>query len=119
MIALLYIPFCVFFAWLNAKWIADGKRIYHGINGAIHLIVAVLVGYFFGWRAGVAILFITRVFFDWGLNLFRGLPLGYVSLNPKSIVDRVEKALFKLNGILPKVIYLVIIVILMTWKKAG
>ena len=112
MIAMLYIPFCVAFAWLNAKWITDGKQIRHGWNGLLHLAVAVSIGYF-NLRAGIAVLFIARVFFDWSLNLFRGLPLGYVSLNPKSIVDKIEKAIFKLDGITPKIIYLLISVILL------
>lgn len=114
MIALLYIPFCLFFAWLNAWRIKNGKRIYHGLNGTIHLIVAGLVGWFWEWNYGIAILFITRVFFDWSLNLFRGLPLGYVSINPKSIIDRIEKRIFGTDGITPKIVYLLMIVILLT-----
>lgn len=113
MISLLYIPVAIAFAWLNARWIKNGKRVYHGLNGALHLTVAGLVFYFDSWQQGLAVLFITRVFFDWALNLMRGLPLGYVSPKPKSIVDRLEKAVFKLDGVTPKIIYLLIIVALM------
>lgn len=114
MIALLYIPFCVFFAWLNARWIAKGKKILHGINGSIHLFAAIIIGYSTKWQYGLAVLFITRLFFDVALNLFRGLPVDYVSPNPKSIVDKIEKQIFKKDGITPKLIYLLIIVILLT-----
>jgi len=112
-IALLYIPFAIFRAWLDAKRIKDGKRIYHGVNGAITLACAGLVFWLADWKAALALLFITRVFFDTALNYFRGLPLDYVSLNPKSIVDRLEKKVFGLNGWTPKIIYLFIIVSLL------
>lgn len=113
MIPLLYIPFCIFYAWLNARWISRNRRIYHGLNGAIHIVAAAVVGWFVVWYHAITVLLIARVAFDWPLNLFRGLPLGYVSPKPKSIVDRAEKAVFGLNGILPKVIYIIAIIILL------
>ena len=126
MIAILYIPFCVFFAWLNAKWIAEGKRIYHGINGSIHLFAAIIIGYSTKWQYGLAVLFITRLFFDMSLNIFRKLPVDYISPEVKAyknfwkaiwkgkVVDYVEYKLFGNNGYLPKIIYAMIIVILLT-----
>ena len=113
MIALLYIPFCVFFAWLNAKWIAEKRSIKHGLNGLLHIVVACLVSFFDRWQSGVALLFITRVFFDVSLNFFRGLPFDYVSPNPKSIIDKWEKKLFGSEAIVPKIIYLTIAIIFM------
>lgn len=108
----LYALFCIAFAGLNAYLINKGKRIYHAVNGAIHT-AAIAFGFIvFNWQTAVAILFISRLFFDWSLNLWRGLPLGYVSLAPKSIIDRLEKKAFGLNGILPKIIYLAIIIAL-------
>lgn len=109
-----YALFSVAFAWLNSYWIKQNKRIYHGINGAIHLLAAGAGWYLFSWQIGLAILFVARLFFDVSLNLFRGLSIDYVSPNPKSIVDRVEKKLFKLNGIVPKLIYLLVIIMLVT-----
>ncbi len=111
---LLYGLFCIWFAWLNAKWIKAEKRIYHGWNGLLHLAAAGLIFYFFGWKYGVATLFVTRLIFDTSLNLFRDLPIDYVPVAPKSIVDKVEKFIFKSNGLLPKILYLLIIVILFT-----
>ena len=113
MIALLYIPVSIAFAWLNARWIKQGKHIYHFWNGLLHILVAIGVGIVTKWEFSLAVLFIARVFFDWALNLMRGLPLGYVSPKPKSIVDRLEKWIFKLDGVTPKIIYLLIIVVLM------
>lgn len=105
---------CIVFAYYNAKWIAGGKRIRHGINGAVHLLVAVAIGYFTRWyHAGTALL-LARLFFDWPLNLFRHLSLNYVSANPKSIIDQLEKKLFGNDGITPKIIYIFIIIVLLT-----
>ena len=126
MIALLYIPFCVFFAWLNARWIAKGKKILHGINGSIHLFAAIIIGYSTKWQYGLAVLFITRLFFDVSLNIFRKLPVDYISPEVKAyknfwkaiwkgkVVDYVEYKIFGNNGYLPKIIYALIIVILLT-----
>lgn len=113
MITLLYIPFCIFFAWLNAKWIAKGKRIRHGINGAIHIVAAAIIAWFTHWYHFFTVLLIARVSFDWPLNLFRGLPLGYVSINPKSIADRAEKKIFGQDGITPKILYALAVIVLL------
>ena len=114
---LLYIPFCIAFAWLNAILIKKGKRIYHALNGMLHLSVAIVIGYFTHWQYGLATLCITRLFFDVSLNLFRGLPIDYVSPKPKSIVDIAEKKIFGNDGFTPKVIYLVAAVALFIWVQ--
>lgn len=110
MILVAYIPLCIFFAWLNAKWIAKGKRIYHGINGTIHLIAAIAFAYYTEWYHFLTTLLIARLFFDVSLNLFRGLRINYVALNPKSIVDKLEQKVFGKDGYTPKIIYLVLII---------
>lgn len=111
---LLYIAVCIALAAYNADLIKEGKRIYHALNGAIHLTAAILIGYFTNWQYGLAVLFIARLFFDVSLSLMRGLSIDYISPNPKSIVDKIEKKLFKNNGIIPKILYAFIIVILLT-----
>ena len=103
-----YLVFCIFFAGLNNEWIQEGKKIKHGINGLIHLIAAAIGWAFWGWPVSVIILCNTRVLFDTCLNLFRGLPVDYVSPKPAAIMDKIEKKIFGNNGILPKIIYLVI-----------
>lgn len=113
-----YIPFCIALAWLNYYLIeVKDKRIYHSINGAIHILAAAAGWYLFSWEVGVAILFIARLFFDVSLNLFRGKPVDYVSPSPKSIVDKLEKKIFGQDGITPKIIYTIclIVLILVIW----
>ena len=113
---LLYAALCIVFAKINAIWIKDGKRIYHGVNGAIHLIAAGVGFWIEGWQVGIATLFVARLFFDVALNLFRGLAIDYVPAAPKSIIDKIEKKLFNRDGLTPKIIYLTIIVILLAVK---
>lgn len=90
---LLYQCFAGFLAWFN-YWLIktdNFKNWWHPINGSIHLFAAVSIGYFFGWNYGVSCLLFTRVVFDTVLNIFRHLGVGYVSPDPKSKVDDLEK----------------------------
>lgn len=103
-----YCVFCVVLAAANADMIGDGKKINHFWNGLWHFIAATLGTIFWGWMVGVIILCEARVVFDSSLNLMRGLPIDYVSIKPASIVDKVEKRIFGMNGILPKLMYLLI-----------
>lgn len=106
-IQLIYIAFCLALAWYNYRRILFDKRIYHGINGALHLAFwGVVVIITKSWFPVVVLPFLGRVFFDAALNAMRRLPLNYVAKNPKSIVDKVEKSVFGNDGILPKVVYL-------------
>jgi hypothetical protein len=108
-----YAVFCVFFAWRNAVKIGRNQRILHGVNGYIHFSICSGIALSSGsWVLGLSYLLVGRIFFDWSLDLFRGLPLNYVSLNPKSILDRLEKRLFGINGLAPKVVYAVLVIIL-------
>ena len=109
---LTYIAFCIVFAAINAGLIKSGKRIYHGFNGSLHIAAALACGYFW-WRGGFFIILLnSRVFFDYFLNIFRGMPLGYVPLEPKSLVDKVEKKLFGRDAYLPKIVWLCISLVL-------
>jgi hypothetical protein len=107
---LTYALLCIVFAVVNANLIKAGKRIYHGLNAGLHLSVMVIACWLYGWP-GIVLLFIARVFFDWSLNILRGLPLGYVSPAPKATTDKLEKRIFGLDGITPKIIYLTIIIV--------
>lgn len=102
---LLYGLITVVFALLNKEWIEDGLKIKHGLNGLIHLVVASVGWVFWGFLCFWIILLNTRVIFDLSLNLFRGLPLGYVSPKPASIIDKLEKKVFGNDGLKPKLIY--------------
>ncbi len=109
----LYALLCIGFAYVN-YWLIEKKnaRIYHGLNGAIHLLLIGICGYIYGLWIAMVMLFIGRLFFDVALNLIRGKAIDYVSPRPKSIVDRVEKRIFGNNGLLPKLIYLAAIITL-------
>lgn len=111
---ILYALICTQLAWLNSYLIKKGRRIYHALNGLLHLVAAAVGWYYFSWQIGVAILPLTRIVFDVSLNLFRELPFDYVSPSPKSIIDKLEKKIFKKNGIVPKLIYLAIVIALVT-----
>lgn len=110
----IYGLFCIFFAWFN-YWMIEVKRwrVRHFWNGLLHLCISALIAYFTYWNYGLANLFMTRAVFDLSLNLWRGLGPDYVSPNPKSIVDQLEKWLFRNKGLLPKIFYLIITIILL------
>lgn len=108
----LYIVFCLILAFVNSKIIKADKPIYHGINGALHIACWCLVAWkTSSWFPVVIMPFIGRLFFDVALNLMRGKALDYVSLKPRAVADKVEKSIFGMNAKLPKVIYLVVIVV--------
>lgn len=103
-----YCLFCIFLAAVNSDLINSGKRIYHAINGGIHIAAAFAIGYFWWWPLSLALLCNTRLFFDYALNLIRGLPLAYVSPAPKSWTDKAEKKLFGTDAYTPKIILLLV-----------
>lgn len=115
-----YIVFCLILAYINKRRIAYDKRIHHGINGLLHAVfwIAVLI-ITKSWFPACVLPFIGRLFFDAALNLMRGLPLDYVAKNPKSIIDKFEKSIFGNDGILPKILYLAIIITLNTVYYVG
>ncbi len=91
----LYLLWVVYFAKLNKKWIENGKVINHPLNGALHIVGALLYSIIFNWMGGVSLLLLTRVVFDHSLNLFRGLSLTYYPKNPTSVIDKYEEKIFK------------------------
>lgn len=109
---IIYFSFCLMLAEDNATRIEKGKRIKHFWNGFYHLLWASFAYLLFGFKAGVSVLLIGRLAFDTALNIFRDLPIDYVSPDPKSIVDKVEKYLFKSDGYTPKIIYLALLICL-------
>lgn len=109
----LYIIFCLLLAYINKRLIVYDKRVKHGINGLLHAVFwSVVLLITRSWFPACVLPFLGRLFFDASLNIMRGLPIDYVAKNPKSIIDKFEKSVFGYDGILPKVIYLIIIIIL-------
>ena len=87
------LSYCLFssvLSYFNFRLIKNNKRIYHGLNGFLHLSAAGIAFYMYGWRESVALLCLVRVIFDTTLNICRGLGAGYISESPKSIVDKIE-----------------------------
>lgn len=110
MIQLYYIIFCLGLAYINYRAIDANKRVYHAINGILHLAFwGVTIYVTKSWFPVVALPFLGRLCFDTALNIMRGLPIGYVSSKPKAIMDKMEKGLFGNNGVLPKILYLIIV----------
>jgi hypothetical protein len=116
-VEIFYIAFCLILAYYNKKRISKDKHINHGYNGAMHIACWVIAGFIFyftvglrAWPLLLALPFIGRDFFDASLNLMRfGISgIGYVPLKPRSFVDKIEKSIFGLNGLLPKIIWLIV-----------
>jgi hypothetical protein len=108
---ILYGLFSIFFAWVNAEWIRRGKKVLHGWNGLLHIAVASVGWWLYAWPVFFLILCNVRIIFDPALNLMRGKRINYVSPNPKSIVDKLEKKLFGLDFYTPRLIYILISII--------
>jgi hypothetical protein len=109
---IIYAVWTVWFAFLNKKWIETQSGFRHWANAISHLSAASFVALHFGFQHGVATLFMVRALFDGSLSMFRGLSFDYVSPRPRSLVDRFEKKVFGKNGMLPKLVYFTIAIIL-------
>lgn len=113
MIQLFYILFCIGLAYINYRVIIADRKVFHGLNALLHVVFWVVVWFKTKDALLVAMLpFIGRLFFDCALNLMRGREIEYVPLNPKSWVDKAEKKIFDGDGLLPKAIWLLIIILL-------
>jgi hypothetical protein len=111
---IIYALWCVFFAFLNYIVIERlNERVRHGFNGLAHLTVCLYFSLAVSLTTGFIMLLIGRLFFDTPLNLFRKKGIGYVSENPKSIVDKIEKYVFRNDGITPKIIYAYLIMVIL------
>lgn len=121
---IILIVFCIFFAYANYRAIRIDTRIRHAINGVFAGSFIIffaweyynLHGLLYSLKYVLIHLLLARAIFDTFLSLFRFHKLGivpainYVSLDPGSIIDKIEKKIFGYNGILPKVIYLALAV---------
>jgi len=87
---LLYCLFSAVLAYYNFRLIKSNKRIFHALNGILHITAAGLITYYFSWQLGLSLLLLVRVIFDTTLNIFRSLGVGYISSDPHSIIDKIE-----------------------------
>lgn len=122
MIALAYIPVCVFLGWLNAYLVekkgAPGKKkiIRHFWNGLLHCVAAGLVYLKTkDWKDAAALLCIARLFFNESYNYFHipRHPLGYISKTSKSIIDRIQYWLASKQRVVPVIILIIAIAALL------
>ena len=91
LIALVYAGVNILHAKHDAVRIAQHKRIYHGINGLIHLILVGITWIVIrDWFFTIGLLAIRRIVFDTALNLFRGLRFDYISSTTTSVIDRLS-----------------------------
>ncbi len=107
-------------AQYDANRIKKGKRIYHGINGAVYIVLLCLTYWIFNnWYLVAALCFERLLVFNPAVNLYRGLPFDYLPLNPKSIIDKAIKFVFK-SGMIAYVFFLAAFILLICkiylWK---
>jgi len=103
---------CFCMAYIDKEKMDDGYEPNHAVNGLIHIVFVGLAAFAFNPYIGAAILFESRLVFDSSLSLLRRLGIGYVSPNPKSKIDRLEKWVFGNDGITPKILYIIIAFVL-------
>ena len=82
-------------AWHHANLIKEGKRIHHGLWGGAYLLLAGVLSYYNQsiWLFMVS-LFLRKLVFDLSLNVFRKLPLFYVTpemATVKGLRDAIKK----------------------------
>lgn len=100
-------------AYIDARRIMLGLRIYHGLNFGIYCLVTGGLCWVAHWSVWGITLFLVSAFcnrqlsFDIPLNRMRGLKWDYVSpaKPPKSITDRIEIRVFGYNGRAPVIVY--------------
>jgi hypothetical protein len=92
-----YIAFIVLniaMAWYHARLIKEDKRIRHGLWAAGYLAAVGIFSLLFSWWYFPALVFLRGCVFSPALNLFRGLPIDYISASTTSIIDRLEYRAF-------------------------
>lgn len=106
-------------AKIDAWKISRGRRIYHGINASLYLILVTIL---YIWTKNEAIclgvLAVRRIVFDTALNLFRGLRFDYISRKTTSIIDRISYKFQAQFGYIPYYgIFFIIIILSIVWQR--
>ena len=102
-------------AFIDAHKIFKGNTINHVINAAVYIaMVAVSFFIFHNVWLIIALLFNRLLVFNIALSLFRGLNWDYVTPEnpPKSIIDRIAKMVFGMNGKLMYGVYAAVFIVL-------
>jgi hypothetical protein len=117
---LIYGLFLIGLAYKNADW-ANAKeawKIKHWLNGLFHLVFSGLMAFFFGWFNFICGLLFCAVIFDTSMNLFRHYNPFYVSPNPKSKIDQLEKRVFGSNALLQNIVYIILFILLQVFHSS-
>jgi len=101
-------------AYTDYRLISDGKRVFHGINGFVYLILISPAYFLTDLYVVAGLLVLRRLVFDISLNLFRGLPYDYTSSTTTSIIDRL---LYDIQIVLGPVYHAILIVSLILLMK--
>lgn len=103
---LIFLAFNIWMAYHHSQLIKANKPIKHGWWGALYLGAITPFAILFGWLYFPLLILQRGVVFSPALNLFRGLPINYISSTTTSIIDRLEYSLFKTNWYKREVYYL-------------
>lgn len=102
----------IILAFIDSRIIRNSKKILHGLNGAVYLLlVAGVVWYYSNYWIIAPLLLDRMLFFNIPLSLFRGFTWNYISPAPKAITDRMAKAIFGNRGTLMYGVYLVLFIV--------
>lgn len=123
MIALCYIPFCIWFGYINAQWIEykvnwnlpKKKMIKHFFNWVIHVVAGGICYWITkDWIDIICVALTTRIVFTTALNYFHipRQPIDYVTKTPRSWTDIVEQKIFGRDGMTPLILYTAVLIIL-------
>ena len=97
----------------HAKLIKQERKVQHGLwGGGYFLFAGILCLLAHSWWLALLAALVRKVAFDVSLNIFRGLPLFYVSAKPKSIIDRFHNWVFGKRSEIYIGIYLIFIVVI-------
>ena len=113
MTVLLFFLANVLMAWYHSTLIKKCIKIRHGLWGGSYLVSVGLVSYFGNsWELAACLLFLRKWSFDISLNLFRDLPMFYVSKKPASIIDKAHNYLFGKRSEVYMAVYFIATIIL-------
>ena len=97
----------------HAKLIKQERKVQHGLwGGGYFLFAGILCLLAHSWWLGFLALLIRKVVFDLSLNLFRGLPLFYVSSKTTSVFDKFFYKVFGKKSEIYIGVFMLVIVVL-------
>jgi len=91
----LFLIFNLLMASHHADLIRDNKPIRHGLWATVYLLPCILAGYLFSWWYLPMLLCLRAYSFSIFLNLYREKKWDYWSLTSTSILDKLERKIFR------------------------